>query len=75
MSAIAQNLLAQQGGGWGVWTIVAIVAGVIILVVLFIIAQFFRLWLQAYMSNAGVTMFDLIGMRLRKVDAGPNATA
>ena len=70
MSANAQYLLAQPAGGWGIWTIVAIVAGVIILVILFIIAQFFRLWLQAYMSNAGVTMFDLIGMRLRKVDAG-----
>jgi uncharacterized protein YqfA (UPF0365 family) len=31
--------------------------------------QFFRLWLQAFMSNANVGMTDLIGMRLRKVDA------
>jgi uncharacterized protein YqfA (UPF0365 family) len=43
-------------------------AGVIVLVVLFVLAQFVRLWLQAYMSNAGVKMTDLIGMRLRKVD-------
>ncbi|MBU0719613.1 MAG: flotillin-like protein FloA [Planctomycetes bacterium] len=47
-----------------------VVVGIVALVVLLIIAQFFRVWLQAYMSNAGVTMFDLIGMRLRKVDAG-----
>ena len=45
-----------------------IIAGVVALVFLIIIAQFFRLWLQAYMSNADVSLFDLIGMRLRKVD-------
>ena len=43
--------------------------GVAALVVMFIVAQFFGLWLQAFMSNASVTLFDLIGMRLRKVDA------
>ncbi len=62
------SLLAQSNGGMGL--ILAIVAGIVLLVILLVVAQFFRLWLQAYMSNAGVTMFDLIGMRLRKVDAG-----
>ncbi len=45
---------------------------IVVLVGLFfiaILAQFFGLWLQAFMSNAGVSLFDLIGMRLRKVDA------
>jgi len=41
--------------------------GIVALVFLVIIAKFFRIWLQAYMSNAGVTIFDLIGMTLRKV--------
>lgn len=51
------------------FTMIALaVIGLILLVILFVIAQFFRLWLQAYMSNAGVSMFDLIGMHLRKVD-------
>ncbi len=67
MSCIALSLLAQMKMGWG--TILAVVVGLVILVVLLIIAQFFRLWLQAYMSNADVTMFELVGMRLRKVDA------
>ncbi|MHC5111615.1 MAG: flotillin-like protein FloA [Planctomycetota bacterium] len=40
----------------------------IVLVILVVIAQFFRIWLLAYMSNAGVTMSDLIGMYLRKVE-------
>jgi len=62
------QMLAAQGGieyGW----ITAIVLIVVALVVIFIVAQFFGLWLQAFMSNAGVSLFDLIGMRLRKVDA------
>lgn len=42
--------------------------GIVALVFLVIIAKFFRIWLQAYMSNAGVTIFDLIGMTLRKVN-------
>ena len=41
--------------------------GVILLTLFVVLAQFFRVWLQAYMSNAGVTFYDLIGMRLRKV--------
>jgi uncharacterized protein YqfA (UPF0365 family) len=39
------------------------------LVILAILAQFFGLWLQAFMSRAEVALADLIGMRLRKVDA------
>lgn len=50
------------------WLILAGIGGVIALVILFVVAQFFRLWLQAYMSNAQVKLTDLIGMRLRKVD-------
>lgn len=49
--------------------IVVIIVGLILVVVLLVVAQFFRLWLQAFMSNAGVGLTDLIGMRLRKVDA------
>ncbi|MCH7808317.1 MAG: flotillin-like protein FloA [Planctomycetes bacterium] len=45
------------------------ILGAVLLVVLFIVAQFFGLWLQAYMSNAGVTFADLVGMKLRKVDS------
>jgi len=66
MNGADASLFAQT---WGLWTVVTVVLGVVMLVVLFIVAQFFRLWLQAYMSNASVKMLDLIGMRLRKVDA------
>ncbi len=59
------SLLAQS---WNLTWIVGGVVGVVALVTLLIVAQFFRLWLQAYMSDADVSLFDLIGMRLRKVD-------
>ncbi len=58
--------LAQGGIDYG-W-VIGIVIGIVLLVIVLVIAQFFRLWLQAYMSNADVSLFDLIGMRLRKVD-------
>ncbi len=66
MSSHLPLVLAQQS--WGGWWIVFGVVGIVVFVLLLVVAQFFRLWLQAYMSNAGVTLFDLIGMRLRKVD-------
>ena len=47
---------------------VLVVLGIVVLVVLLLLAQFFSLWLQAYMSRAGVSLGELIGMRLRKVD-------
>src|SRR5690606_18672969 len=48
-----------------------IIVGVMVLIALalvFVVAQFFNLWIQAFLSGAGVRMVDLIGMRLRKVD-------
>jgi uncharacterized protein YqfA (UPF0365 family) len=62
------GICVAQSPGWSGWWIVAGIGGVIVLVILLVIAQFLRLWLQAYMSNAGVRMTDLIGMRLRKVE-------
>lgn len=52
---------------WG-WAI-AIIASIVVLVILFFLAQFLGLWIQAFMSKADVSMFELIGMKFRKVDA------
>lgn len=38
------------------------------LIFIFIIGQFFNLWLQAFFSGARVSLVELIGMKLRKVD-------
>jgi len=44
-----------------------IIAGIIALILLVFIANFFSLWLQALFSKANVGILQLIGMRLRKV--------
>ncbi len=50
--------------------IIAIIVGVLVLLIgVAIIGQFINLYIQALLSGARVTIFDLIGMRLRKVDA------
>lgn len=48
--------------------IVGVVAAIILLIVLFLVGQFINLYIQALFSGASVSILDLIGMRLRKVD-------
>lgn len=55
MSSYVSSVIAQSSG-WSGWWIIAGITGVIVLVILVVVAQFFRLWLQAYMSNAGVRL-------------------
>jgi uncharacterized protein YqfA (UPF0365 family) len=45
-----------------------IAAGVIVVIILFVIGQYLSLWLQALVSGARVRLIDLIMMRFRKVD-------
>jgi uncharacterized protein YqfA (UPF0365 family) len=56
------------------WIILA-VGAVIVLVVIMVVAQFFTIWLQAFMAKANVSFWSLIGMRLRKVDSRQIVTA
>lgn len=61
MTLLAQtNVLFLIGG---------IAALVFLLVVFAIFASYFRLWIQSVLTNAGITIFDLIGMTFRKVNA------
>ncbi len=48
--------------------VVIVVAVIVCLVVVLIISKFFNLWLQARVSNAPVSFFDLVGMWFRKVN-------
>jgi len=61
--------LAQAGSGTNA---ILIGVGVVVLVFFFIIVafliQFINMYIQAYTSNAKVGFFDMIGMKLRKVD-------
>ncbi len=60
----------MQGGGNPIlFAAVALVLGVLALVLFIVVVTYGSLWFQAYMSNAKVSLFSLIGMSLRQVDA------
>jgi uncharacterized protein YqfA (UPF0365 family) len=48
--------------------VILVAVGVILLIALFMIGQFFSLWVQALVSGARVRLVDLIMMKFRKVD-------
>jgi uncharacterized protein YqfA (UPF0365 family) len=50
-------------------TIVVIVLLLVVFVLLVIFLKFFKLWVQSYFSNADISLFELVGMWLRKVSA------
>ncbi|MFN0012224.1 MAG: flotillin-like protein FloA [Phycisphaerales bacterium] len=52
----------------GVWIAIGVVIALIALILLFVVGQFINLYIQALVSGAKVSLLDLIGMRLRKVD-------
>ena len=65
-------LLAADGSQFdtsAIWWIVIIVAAVVALVFFLVIGQFIGLWIQAFFASANISMFELIGMRMRKVNA------
>lgn len=53
-------------------TIIWVVAGIILLLVgglaLIVFFSFIQLWVQSLLTGANISMFNLIGMKLRKVD-------
>jgi uncharacterized protein YqfA (UPF0365 family) len=48
--------------------VILVAVGFVVLGVLFVLAKYLNLWIQAMFSNARVSIFELIGMRLRRVD-------
>ncbi|HEX4132780.1 MAG TPA: flotillin-like protein FloA [Pirellulales bacterium] len=59
----------QLSGNPALFVLGALVLGVLALVLAFLFLLYGSLWFQAYMSNARVTFFSLVGMSLRQVDA------
>lgn len=52
------------------WPTILLVVGLLVVFVLLIIfLKFFKLWVQSYFSNADISLFELVGMWLRKVNA------
>lgn len=64
-------ILAQVGGGWTFWSLVQI--GLLIFLAIFavifviLLVAFGKLWFQAYMSRADVSLRSLAGMYFRQV--------
>ncbi len=69
--------LAAQDGGARVWLYLA--GGAILMMAFFvafiIVVNYGKLWLQAYVSNARVSMLSLVGMSFRQVKAREIVTA
>ena len=51
-----------------VWTIIGVMIIIFALVIIAIFARYFRLWIQSYMTGAGISLIDLIRMSFRKVN-------
>jgi uncharacterized protein YqfA (UPF0365 family) len=49
---------------------VGVLIVIFVLIMLAVVMSFGGLWIRAYTSNAHVSFYDLIGMRLRQVNAG-----
>jgi len=50
-------------------TILAVVATVALLIVLFVFSRYFGLWIQSMLTGAQITIVDLLGMTFRKVNS------
>jgi uncharacterized protein YqfA (UPF0365 family) len=73
---ITSAALAQGGGGGGggggildiLLIGLVVVVGIVLLFLFIFLVQFINLYIQAYTSNAKVGLWDMVGMKLRKVD-------
>lgn len=64
------SLLAQTVSPQVVWLIVAVAAVLfVILIIGIILSSYFGLWIQSQLTGADISIFDLIGMTFRKVNA------
>ncbi len=51
-----------------VWIVLAAIAGLAFLVFMFVFFSFIRLWIQSLLTGADISIFNLLGMKLRKVN-------
>ncbi|MEZ6093535.1 MAG: flotillin-like FloA family protein [Pirellulaceae bacterium] len=65
----AMDLFVQNTLNAGQTIVIALVviALIVVLVLLSIFMSYFRWWIQSFLTGAGISIFDLIGMTFRKV--------
>jgi uncharacterized protein YqfA (UPF0365 family) len=62
-------LLAADPNLWPMITTIAfVVMAVFVLILLALFANYFRLWMQSFMTGANIGILDLVGMTFRKVN-------
>jgi uncharacterized protein YqfA (UPF0365 family) len=65
-------VLLAQADVATMWQIAAVIGAVMLLLVLLVVvgvfANYFRLWIQSFLTGAGISIWDLIGMTFRKVN-------
>lgn len=69
MNIMTNIILEQMDNTRMIGLAVLVIVGIFLLVVALLVLKFARLWLQAYFSRANVTLGELVGMWLRKVDS------
>jgi|YNPNPStandDraft_1061719.scaffolds.fasta_scaffold03601_2 uncharacterized protein YqfA (UPF0365 family) len=61
--------VAQAAPWWAFWLVVGIIGVILLITFVIVILAYGALWFQAYMSSARVSMWSLIGMSFRQVNA------
>ena len=61
-------LAADNDEGVMIAIIIAFFCLMAFVIVIYIFAKYFNLWIQSALTGAGVTFFDLIGMTFRRVN-------
>jgi uncharacterized protein YqfA (UPF0365 family) len=70
MSTVLTLLAQQQVPPQVIWLIVAVAAVLfVIFIVGVVLSSYFGLWIQSQLTGADISIFDLIGMTFRKVNA------
>ena len=68
MCSDALGLIAQAPW-WSIWLIVGIIGVILLITLVIVVLAYGALWFQAYMSSARVSIWSLIGMSFRQVNA------
>ena len=66
---LAQNCRPAAPATPRLWVVLVVVLLIVVFALFVVMLTYGKLWFQAYMSNARVSMFSLIGMSLRQVNA------
>lgn len=68
MCSDALGLIAQAPW-WSIWLIIGIIGVILLITFVIVVLAYGALWFQAYMSSARVSIWSLIGMSFRQVNA------